>query len=85
MSGDEADFQSNLEDLESFVKLLSPIGAQSRETLVVDSARHINFDELQEEVISEMPIQPGILNPFEKLPLNLVLGHQIFLYQNRIF
>ena len=31
MSGDKADFQSNLEDLESFVKLLSPIGAQLQE------------------------------------------------------
>ena len=56
MSGDEADFQSNLEDLESFVELLSPIGAQSQETLVVDSARHINFDEHQELVISEIGV-----------------------------
>jgi hypothetical protein len=52
MSGDEADFQSNLKNLESFVELLSPIGAQSRETLVVDSARRIDFDEPQELVIS---------------------------------
>ena len=44
MSGDEADFQSNLKNLESFVELLSPIGAQSRETLIVDSARRIDFD-----------------------------------------
>ena len=44
MSGDEADFRSNLKDLESFVELLSPIAAQSRETTVVDSARRIDFD-----------------------------------------
>ena len=56
MSGGEADFQSNLEDLESFVELLSPIGAQSRETLVVDSARHIDFDEPQELVVSEIGV-----------------------------
>ena len=52
MSGDDVEFQSKLEDLESFVELLSPIGAQSRETLVVDSARCIDFDEPQEFVIS---------------------------------
>ncbi len=56
MSGDKVDFQSKLEDLESFVELLSPIGAQSRETLVVDSARHINFDEPQELFISEIGV-----------------------------
>ena len=56
MSGDKADFQPNLEDLERFVELLSPIGAQSRETLVVDSARHINFDEPHELVISEIGV-----------------------------
>ena len=44
MSGDEVDFQSKLEDLESFVELLSPFGAQSQETLVVDFAQHIDFD-----------------------------------------
>jgi hypothetical protein len=43
MSGDD-DFQSKLEDLESFVELLSPIGAQSWETMVVDSAQSIDFD-----------------------------------------
>ena len=47
MSGDEVEFQSKLEDLESFVELLSPIGAQSKGTLVVDSARCIDFDESQ--------------------------------------
>ena len=52
MSGGKDDFQLNLEDLESFVELLSPIGAQSQETLVVDSARCIDFDEPQELVIS---------------------------------
>jgi hypothetical protein len=49
---------------------------------------HIKFTvtaRSSDEVISEMPIQPGILNPLEKLPLNLVLGHQIFLYQNKLF
>jgi Cu2+-containing amine oxidase len=56
MSGDLVDFQSKLEDLESFVELLSPIGAHSQETIVVDSAWHINFDEPQELVISEMRV-----------------------------
>ena len=56
MSGDEADFRSNLEDLESFVELLSPIAAQSRETTVVDSARRIDFDESQEAVVSDIGV-----------------------------
>ena len=49
-------FQSKLEDLESLVELLSPIGAQSWKTLVVDSAQHINFDEPQELVVSEIGV-----------------------------
>ena len=48
MSESEAEFRSNLEDLESFIEFLSPIQAQSRGTLVVDSARHIDFDEFRE-------------------------------------
>jgi hypothetical protein len=56
MSGDEADFQSKLEDLESFVELLSPIGAQSRETAFVDSAPYIDFDESQESVVSDIGV-----------------------------
>ena len=56
MSGDEADFQSSLKDLESFVKLLSPIGAQLQETLDVDSAQRIDYDEPQELVISEIGV-----------------------------
>ena len=54
MSGDEVDFQSKLGDLESFVELLSPIGAQSQETLVVDFARH--FDEPPKLVIAEIRV-----------------------------
>ena len=45
MSESEAEFRSNLEDLESFIEFLSPIQAQSRGTLVVDSVPRINFDE----------------------------------------
>jgi hypothetical protein len=56
LSGDEANFQSNLEELESFVKLLSPITAQSQETTVVDSARSIDFDESQETVESDIGV-----------------------------
>jgi hypothetical protein len=48
MSDDEAEFVSNLADLESFIEFLSPIQAQSRETSIVDTARHINFDESRE-------------------------------------
>ena len=48
MSESEAEFRSNLEDLESFIEFLSPIQALSRGTLVVDSAWHIDFDESRE-------------------------------------
>jgi hypothetical protein len=52
MSSDEADFQSSLEDLVSFVELLSPISAQLQGTRIVDSSRRIAFDESQESAIS---------------------------------
>jgi hypothetical protein len=45
MSESDTEFRSNLEDLESFIEFLSPIQALSRGTLVVDSARRIDFDE----------------------------------------
>ena len=45
MSNDEAVFQSNLENLENFANSLSPISAQSQETMVIDSAQLIDFDE----------------------------------------
>ena len=48
MSEKEAEFRSNLEDLESFIEFLSPIQAQSRGTSVVDSVRRIDFDESRE-------------------------------------
>ena len=47
-SSDEAVFEINLEDLESFAELLSPTSVQSRETRIVDSARPIGFDESRE-------------------------------------
>ena len=47
MSSDEADFQSNLEDLESLLSFLSPISAQSRETTIVDAAQPIDFNSLK--------------------------------------
>ena len=47
MSSKEAVFQSNLEDLESFVELLSPISARAQEIMVVDCAQHIDFDKSQ--------------------------------------
>jgi len=34
-------------DLGSFVELLSPILAQSQETMVVDSTQYIDFDKTQ--------------------------------------
>ena len=52
MSSDGAVFESNLEDLASFAELLSPTSAQSQETRIVDSARHIGFDKSRELVIS---------------------------------
>ena len=56
MSSDEAHFHSNLEDLESFVKLLSPITAQLQETMVMDFAWCIDFDESQELVVSDIGV-----------------------------
>ena len=56
MSVDKSDLKSNLEDLESFVELISPIAAQLWETTVVDSAQHIDFDESQESVVSNIGV-----------------------------
>ncbi len=58
MSSDEAVFQSNLEDLESFAALLSPISAQSWEAMVVDSALYIDFDKSQGIIFSGIRLHP---------------------------
>jgi hypothetical protein len=59
MSESEAEFRSNLEDLECFIEFLSPLQGTS----VVDSAQHIDFDEFVGSLlvlISECTLTPTL-------------------------